>query len=117
MGTVNALKSTIPWESVPNKTVRKKKLRDLLKSLNVKEGSLLKNAPLPEDFGTCWACFMDITKCQLDEYREKYSAKIEHEESCPLCGYDHWKGRVWYPFKLIRDMEIGNPSTRFPKGV
>lgn len=67
---------------------------------------------LTDEYGTCWGCFMSITKQDIDNWREDYSEKKEHPNTCPLCGYEHWKGRVWYPFKFIRDMEIGNPSRR-----
>lgn len=60
--------------------------------------------------GNCW---IDLTFEMLEKWRiEPYSEMKEHEKFCPLCGYPHWKGRIWYPFRFIRGY-IGNPSSRY----
>lgn len=65
------------------------------------------------EMGVCWMCWMDLTGESLIEWRkEPYSSVTLHEKECPLCGYDHWKGRVWYPFRYLRGY-IGNPSSRY----
>jgi len=64
------------------------------------------------DLGVCWMCWMDLTEEPLEKWRrEPYSFVIPHDQVCPLCGYMHWKGRIWYPFRFIRGY-IGNPSSR-----
>lgn len=68
------------------------------------------------DFGVCWQCFIRITGQGLSNWRkEPYSEMREHREICPLCGYDHWRGRIWYPKRYIMAVEIGNPSRRDSK--
>ena len=68
-----------------------------------------------DEFGTCWQCWMDLTGKGLDDWREKYSEAKDHPKECSLCGYDHWKGRVWYPFKFLRNEGVSNPSRRDSK--
>lgn len=64
------------------------------------------------DMGTCWMCWVEITGEWLESYRyEPFSQNKHHEEVCPLCGYSHWKGRIWFPFRFKRHY-IGNPSAR-----
>lgn len=64
------------------------------------------------DFPTCWMCWNDLSGKWLEDWRkEPFSEMKEHEEKCPLCGYPHWKGRVWYPFRFLRNYS-GNPSRR-----
>lgn len=64
------------------------------------------------ELGVCWMCWMDITGQELIKWRNyPYSEVKLHEEVCPLCGYDHWKGRIWFPFRYLRGY-IGNPSSR-----
>jgi hypothetical protein len=99
--------SRIPFSSIPNKSVRKLKFKQLAEKYTLEK--------IPEDMEVCWGCFMDITKADIDEWRAIYSEDKVHPATCPLCGYDHWKGRVWYPFKFLKDVKIGNPSERYPK--
>ena len=73
-----------------------------------------KNEPdqFETDMGVCWMCWMDLTGNDLPEWRkEPYSIIITHSSECPLCGYPTWKGRVWFPFRLLRGY-VGNPSSR-----
>jgi len=65
------------------------------------------------DFGVCWQCWIRITGQGINNWRkEPFSENRQHEETCPLCGYEHWQGRVWYPKRFIIACEIGNPSRR-----
>lgn len=65
------------------------------------------------DYETCWMCWCDLSGKGLVEWRkEPFSELKDHSPICPLCFYPHWKGRVWYPFRYLRDY-IGNPSSRF----
>lgn len=86
-----------------------RRLRDL------KKLALLKRNPdkLPIDIGTCWMCWIDLTGEGLNDWRkEPYSEMKGHDPECPLCGYHHWKGRIWYPLKYKQNW-IGNPSSRY----
>lgn len=68
---------------------------------------------LSPDFGVCWQCWIRITGQGLEDWRrEPFSQANEHEERCPLCGYEHWKGRIWFPKQYLMATEIGNPSRR-----
>lgn len=69
---------------------------------------------LASNFGVCWKCWIRITgEAQLEDWRkEPYSTMKEHIDICPLCGYDHWRGRVWFPKRYLMAIEIGNPSRR-----
>lgn len=65
------------------------------------------------DLGVCWMCWMDLTGEPLEKWRrEPFSFTKSHDKICPLCGYMHWKGRIWFPFRFIRGY-IGNPSSRY----
>lgn len=70
-----------------------------------------------DNYGTCWQCFMGLTGEGLDEWRGEYSIREDHPEECPLCGYNHWKGRIWFPFKYLNNLSqnIENPSRRDSK--
>jgi len=95
----NVLKK-IAWES-PSYKYRK----NLLKIGGI-EG-------MDSDFGVCWRCWIRITGQGLNNWRkEPFSITRPHEEVCPLCTYDRWKGRIWYPKRYIMAIEIGNPSRR-----
>jgi len=68
----------------------------------------------PDNFPTCWMCWMTLTGQGLSEWRaEPYSDNEHHVSICPLCGYDGWIGRRWFPFLFLRRQEIGNPSSRY----
>jgi len=92
-------------KGVKNKLHRKKKLEQL----GGWEG-------MPPDMGVCWMCWIELTNEDLNDWRDKY-AKIEYDDkvkTCPLCGYDQWRGAIWYPQKYLMDTEE-NPSYRNPR--
>lgn len=90
----------------------KKKNRWMRKMINVRKAK--RNPDLYSiDFGVCWQCWLDLSGKMLDGWRrEPYSEMKTHSKVCPLCGYDHWVGRVWFPFRFLRGY-IGNPSSRY----
>jgi len=100
---------------VPPKVLREAKQaqRDKRKMIN-----LVKAREDPDNYsvelGTCWMCWLDLTGEEtLEKWRmEPFSEVKLHEKVCPLCGYPHWKGRVWYPFRYLRGY-LGNPSSRY----
>lgn len=70
------------------------------------------NTAFDIDQESCWMCWMDLTGNMLENWRkEPYSEVKTHSKKCPICGYPHWKGRVWYAFRFLRGY-IGNPSSR-----
>lgn len=94
-------------------TLRKAKA-ELRELRNMKAVFEAKNNPDVHslDLGTCWMCWVDLTGEWLDKWRyEPFSEVALHKEICPLCGYNHWKGRIWYPFRYKKNY-IGNPSER-----
>lgn len=73
-----------------------------------------KVSKFPDEYATCWMCWIQLTKQGLEEWRDGiYSDLGKHSEVCDLCGYKNWKGRRWFPFKWLRWAELGNPSSRF----
>lgn len=67
--------------------------------------------------GTCWLCWTRLTHESLAKWRKSpyYCHEQTTPQICPVCGYDHWIGSVWYPFKYLRDtgkILMGNPSFR-----
>jgi len=67
----------------------------------------------PPDLGVCWMCWLEITKLPFEPFRDsEFCSDEKHDEECPLCGYTHWSGKVWYPFKYLWVKEIGNPSKK-----
>jgi len=89
-------------QQITNKLARKKKLEEY----KGWEG-------LPDDIGVCWMCWIELTNEDLNEWRNKYSRfpEIEGNKTCPLCGYDEWKGNIWLVKKYLMDIEE-NPSLR-----
>lgn len=98
----------------PSKVLREAKLknRELRRMKNVYHAR--KNPDKYSiELGVCWMCWLDLTSEMLEKWRiEPFSEMRSHEKVCPLCGYPHWKGRIWYPFRYIRGY-IGNPSSRY----
>lgn len=68
---------------------------------------------LPEDLGVCWICWVLITNQGLKEWRKPPFSEIKrHPSVCPLCNYDRWSGRIWYPKRYVLLTQVGNPSRR-----
>ena len=89
-----------------------RKNRVLRKISKVREASLNPNI-YPQDFATCWMCWIDLTLLPLEGWRKgPWSEMGPHYLHCPLCGYPYWKGRMWYPFKKLKAY-FGNPSSRW----
>ena len=88
---------------------KNRRLRNMVRVYKVKRNS----DGVATSLGTCWMCWLDITKEGLGKYRtEPFSLMTNHKEICPLCGYKRWRGRIWYPFRFVRGY-IGNPSSRY----
>lgn len=64
-----------------------------------------------DDYGTCWMCWIQLTDEELI-MDPSYSDNEKHMSLCPLCGYEHWIGRRWFPFRYLKWGVIGNPSSR-----
>ncbi len=113
-----SIKRKIPIKyggSEPTPKVLREAKKDLRELRNFSSLNKAKKDPyiFPLDLGVCWMCWIDLTNKYLTEWRvEPYSSTKEHDLICPLCGYSRWKGRIWYPFRLLRGY-IGNPSSRF----
>ena len=60
----------------------------------------------------CWKCWISITGENLLDYKDSYSDNVLHPTRCPLCFYNGWKGRRWYP-KQYLNSAMGNPSSRY----
>lgn len=82
---------------------------------------ILDSSLYPERFtideGTCWLCWMRLTGQELRGWRKKpfYELELTHGKKCPACGYTHWTGATWFPFKYLEEkgkILVGNPSFR-----
>lgn len=87
---------------------------------------ILESTLYPERFkidqGTCWLCWMRLTGQELASWRREpyYERGMKHKEECPVCGYNHWIGAVWYPFRYLQEkgkIILGNPSFRREKSA
>jgi len=89
-----------------------KKNAGLRKLAKIREAYLNPNT-YPQDFATCWMCWIDLTGLPLEGWRrEPWSEMSPHYKHCPLCSYPFWKGRIWYPFRKLNGY-FGNPSSRW----
>lgn len=82
---------------------------------------ILESTLFPEkysiDQGACWLCWMRLTGKDLLNWRKEpyYATKLQHEKECPVCGYKHWLGATWYPFRYLQRKKTAfsnNPSFR-----
>jgi len=82
---------------------------------------VLNSTLYPERFevnqGTCWLCWMRLTRQDLIGWRKKpyCDMSFNHDKECPVCGYSHWAGATWFPFIYLQEKRkilIGNPSFR-----
>lgn len=58
----------------------------------------------PEDQATCWLCWVRLTGEGLEGWKKEpyYSAYYKHTNECQVCGYNHWEGGAWFPFRYIK---------------
>jgi len=98
---------------VPLGTLRRaKKEKRALRNFKRVRDAKINPDKYPIEMGVCWMCWDDLTGQDIQKWRKLPFSTVEtHDETCPLCGYSRWKGRVWYPFKFLRNY-IGNPSSR-----
>lgn len=77
----------------------------------VASSSLFPDKYSPEQ-GTCWLCFVRLTgEYNLERWRiEPFFERKTHPSICPVCGYNRWKGGIWYPFKLLLLRRMPNPA-------